>query len=185
MLNAATILTGSGRYVDFTNPQADQIAVIDICHGLARHPRFSGHTLHFAPAYTVAEHSVRCSWIAPPEFALHALLHDAAEAYTGDIPTPLKRLLQPTIGAIEDRLLAVIFNRFGLPPGIPPEVEHADLVMLATERRDLLPDGIEWQTLRGVTPLPAALRTPWHAEEAYERFSSRLFDLTKGQEMTP
>jgi len=84
------ILTATGRRLDLTGSTADDIHPQDIAQGLSRACRFAGQTTAF---YSVAQHSVLASYHVPPEDALHALLHDAAEAYLGDLTGPLKRLL--------------------------------------------------------------------------------------------
>lgn len=80
------------------------------------------------------------------------LLHDAHEAYVGDMATPLKDLV-PDYRAIEARAWEAVAMRFGLDPVLPPCVKRADIIALATERRDLLPrDGRVWQVLENVVP---------------------------------
>lgn len=82
------ILTFSGeRFYPFS-PAPEEVKTKDIAHALANICRFNGHTRGF---YSVAAHSVHVSRLVPPEFALEALLHDAAEAYVGDMVRPLKR----------------------------------------------------------------------------------------------
>lgn len=145
------ILTASGKHFDFADPQPDQIEAGDIAQALSFESRFAGHTYHH---YSVAQHSLMTSTIVDEPFALEALLHDASEAYCKDIPLPLKQML-PDYKAIERRVDAVIRARFGLPAACSQEVKRADLIMLATERRDLMPpDDTPWQILQGVTPLP-------------------------------
>jgi len=84
------ILTATGRRLDLTGSTANDIDPLDIAQGLSRACRFAGQTTAF---YSVAQHSVLASYYVPPEDALPALLHDAAEAYLGDLTGPLKRLL--------------------------------------------------------------------------------------------
>lgn len=144
------ILTRSGKHFDFADPQPDQIAIGDIAWGLSHECRFAGQCIGF---YSVAQHSLRASLIVPPEFALEALLHDASEAYCKDIPMPLKTML-PDYKAIEQRVDAAIRARFGLPAECSAAVKHADLILLATERRDLMPwDATPWPILDGIEPL--------------------------------
>ncbi|TKI02302.1 HD family hydrolase, partial [Martelella alba] len=127
------ITTFSGRHFDYADPDINSICITDIIHALSNECRYAGHCPQF---YSVAQHSVLTSMIVPPAFALEALLHDAAEAYCKDIPAPLKQLL-PDYHAVESRVDAAIRRRFGLPEAMSPEVKRADLIMLATERRDL------------------------------------------------
>jgi hypothetical protein len=145
------ILTASGRHIDLLAPCPDEIAIEDIALGLSRECRFSGQTREF---YSVAQHSLLVSRIVSDEFALEALLHDATEAYLRDIPYPLKRLV-PEYSRIEKGLDRVIRLRFGLPEESSPEIHRADRVLLATEKRDLMPeDSFDWPILEGVEPLP-------------------------------
>ena len=65
------------------------------------------------------------------------LLHDAAEAYLGDMVRPIKQRM-PEFKAIENRLLQRIAKRFDLAWPIPNVVFDADDIMLATEFRDLM-----------------------------------------------
>lgn len=148
------ILTASGKHFDFADLQPEQIDIRDIAQALSNEARFNGHTNRF---YSVAQHSVAVSRIVPPEDALEGLLHDATEAYMKDIPLPLKRML-PDYKRIEQRVDAVIRARFGLPALCSASIKHADLVMLATERRDLMPtDSSQWDVLRGIEPQPERL----------------------------
>lgn len=165
------ILTSTGAHFDFE--RMAPINIRDIAHALAHQCRFTGHTRRF---YSVAQHSVLVSHIVPPHLALHGLLHDAGEAYLGDVSRPLKRLL-PDYRAIERRLEAVLWPHFGLSPELPPEVARADMVLLATERRDLMPfTDDEWPDLAGVDPLPIPI-DPWHPGRAFGAFWQRWNEL--------
>jgi hypothetical protein len=132
--------THSGRIVDLSRLCEDDICEDDICHALAHIVRFTGH---IKASYTVAQHSLMVSDLCPEQHRLWGLLHDASEAYLGDVSTPLKSLL-PEYSEIEFRVQRMIACRFGLPWPIPKEVKAADREALMVEKRDLFDVQREW-----------------------------------------
>jgi uncharacterized protein len=174
-----TILTFGGHYFDLMDPEHSEIRLTDIAHALSHICRFTGHT---KVAYSVAQHSVSVSNLVPPALAMQGLLHDAAEAYIGDVSSPLKSLL-PSYKLIEKRIERAIFERFGLPADMHPDIKTADLIMLGTERRDLMPNACDqpWpcdgkpELLMTVVPLPAA--------EAKAQFIARFLALGGNPEL--
>ena len=74
------------------------------------------------------------------------LLHDAAEAYVGDVSAPLKSQL-PAYNRIEKRVALTVFSRFGLElDRVPEAIKHMDLVMLMSEAKAMLgPAPMKWQ----------------------------------------
>lgn len=139
----------SGKYLSLERPEESDFTIEDIAHGLSNCCRFAGHVREF---YSVAQHSILVAMFVPEKHRLAGLLHDAAEAFVGDVARPLKELL-PDYRAVERRVQSAVLARFGIG-AIPDVVKAADLVLLATERRDLMPPGGEWECLRGVSPLP-------------------------------
>jgi uncharacterized protein len=178
-----SILTFSGQYVDLLDPDPDTINIGDIAKALSQINRFGGHT---RVPYTVAQHSLLVSENVPPEFALQALLHDAAEAYVGDVVRPLKYMAD--MRSYRDResiMQAAIYQRFGLgmhqTDACRSSIRCADLVMLATERRDLMPPcPTPWPILHGVTPLAKSIR-PAPAPIVAVRFMKRFEQLMVAQ----
>jgi len=138
------IRTISGRYVNLLEPTPDMIDIYDIAHGLARQYRFGGHS---KLPFSVLQHSICVSTACQSKLA--GLLHDAAEAYIGDIPTPLKKLL-PQYQEIEDRLMKVISAKYGFPYPVPEDVKITDKKELESEW--------EWLVLKNYgTPINEAL----------------------------
>lgn len=127
--------TASGGTLDLRNPKPEQIRIEDIAHGLSHICRWSGHCRHF---YSVAEHSVEVARLVSTENVRYALLHDAPEAYLGDLSRPLKQLC-PDYEALEAKLWRVIAEKYGLPLEMPAEVKLADDRRLVTEARYLMP----------------------------------------------
>jgi hypothetical protein len=169
-----TILLQSGNYFDFLAPAESAFTIEDIAHGLSMTCRFAGQSARF---YSVAEHSIYVSLLVPPEDALAALLHDAAEAFIGDVSKPLKTLL-PAYKEIEERIEAVIFGRFGIALPLPATVKDADIVMLATEQAHVMRNRDDWDYTRGCKPANIDIQC-WAPEEAKARFLDRFNRLTR------
>lgn len=128
------MITAGGRQFFLLDPKPSEVHIDDIAHALAHQCRFAGHTTRF---YSVAEHSVHASHLVPDEHALSALLHDASEAYVGDLIRPLKRML-PDYERIEGVVWEAIADRFGVPRDMDPSIKWADNVMLLAERRQII-----------------------------------------------
>lgn len=168
-----TILLHSGAYFDLLDPWNSAFTIEDIAHGLSNTCRYAGQCNAF---YSVAEHSWHTSYIVPGPWKLAALMHDAAEAFIGDVTRPLKSLL-PGYKRIERNVEDAIAIRFGIAGMDAPEVKSADLAMLAAEQAEIMPahaDG--WAVLGGVIPAPVNLRM-WRPEVAREAFLDRFLQL--------
>lgn len=170
------IQTRGGRAFDLGHPRVEDVDPRDVAYALARICRFTGHVEH----YSVAEHSVFVSRLADlylPGAAAWGLLHDAAEAYVGDVSYPVKLFLRWQDNVAYDELEAsverVVMDRFGVHPTdeVRRAVKDADLVLLATEARDLFHRARprEWEILRGVEPLAARIapRGAFSAEDSF------------------
>lgn len=160
------IQTFSGRGYDFQNPTPEMIDLSDIAHHLSQMCRFAGATrVHCS----VAEHSVLCSHILRRmghnrADQLHALFHDAHEAYIWDCPRPLKPLLGRQFGDLADACDAVICRRFGLSLEMlrEPFIKIVDDMALVAEAREFMHHGPErwagWEErYRFVDDLPTGL----------------------------
>ena len=128
------IHTFSGIAFDLCDPRPEMVCLEDIVHSLSLMNRFNGAARF---PYSVAQHSLHVAELLPPELRLDGLLHDAAEAYIGDMVSPLKRIM-PEYRAVEARIHAVVAEVFGLLHPEPPAVKHADLAVLAAEREQVL-----------------------------------------------
>ena len=154
------MLTASGNTFDLQWLRAEEVCIEDIAHSLAIQNRFHGHTLR---PYSVAEHSLlvveimeRDMGITEPGALLAGLTHDAHEAYCSDLSTPMKRVIGPAWEACEARIQHAVRGALGVlavSAGWRHEVHHADMVALATERRDVLPRSEAlWLALTGIEP---------------------------------
>lgn len=180
-MNEPSITTRSGRQVSLLNPQPGQIDIGDIAQGLAYQCRFNGQTSRF---YSIAQHSLMVASILPDHLKLAGLLHDSAEAYVGDVVQPLKLLL-PEYQAIEHRFARAIGIRLGVNLEHDEEVKQADLVALATEKRDLLPrERCQWEVLEGIKPINR-LTLPMNPEQAMESFLNTFFALREARQRKP
>lgn len=150
--------TYTGRAFSFSAPSPRDVDVRDIAHSLGMQCRYNGHTQKF---YSVAEHCVVMATMVPVELIIHALLHDAAEAYVSDVVRPLKVLL-PQFRDIERTIEWVIYEHFCVSlPGATERaaIERADLRMLRTERDQLLDEPPQpWAMVEDVSPFPLALQ---------------------------
>ncbi len=123
-------------------PRAELVDVWDIAHALSNICHYGGHVRRFM---SVAEHSVHVSELLEqwgrPDLAMAGLMHDAAEAYVGDMLRPLK--YSPVMAAyreVEARVDAAVRERFGIVLGEEDEVvlKRADDAVVRAEARELM-----------------------------------------------
>lgn len=169
--------TLSGKRYYPMSPRAEDIVPEDIAHALGMLCRYGGHVRKF---YSVAEHCVLMSLAVPIEDSLHALLHDATEAYVVDVPRPVKRYLT-NYGDIESRVWRAICARFEITEELPKSVLEADDRILLTEKAALLPQAEDkWPGLEGLKPLDVTIRA-WSPVRARLEYINRLNDLLGGE----
>ena len=150
--------TRSGKRLHFVNPCEDEIDIKDIAHALSQLCRYAGHCDGF---YSVAAHSIgvfkyleQHTEPRPSNFTLlAALLHDASEAYLGDLPGLLKPFL-PGYLEIEQRLQNMIYKKYlgEIPrPMCQLVIKKADLIHLKFEAVKLCPSkGENWLSTKGL-----------------------------------
>lgn len=150
-MSETRIMLASGALFDLLDPEGSDFTLADIAHGLGRVCRFAGQTNRF---YSVAEHCVHVARLVPVELGRAALLHDASEAFIGDVTRPLKALL-PDYQAIERKIEHAIALRFlgksmwGLHD---LAIKAADTAMCMAEARELMPHAPDYWSAVPVDP---------------------------------
>lgn len=167
-----TMETYTGLVVDPLELSIVDIQIEDIAHALSQICRFGGHCREF---YSVAQHSYHVAYHlgGPPQLQLFGLLHDAAEAYLGDVIHPIKEEI-PQYELREKELLKRIHFRFHLGKGNPSPtdqnlIKEVDTRMLITEAKFLMPSqGKDWRA--GVESYPFVKFGCWSPEKAKRLF---------------
>ncbi|HLJ02890.1 MAG TPA: YfbR-like 5'-deoxynucleotidase [Solirubrobacteraceae bacterium] len=171
--------TVSGRWLNPFDPDPEQIDIGDIARALSNQCRFGGHCRAF---YSVAQHSVLVSELVAQrggdvEDVFAALMHDAAEAYLGDMPHPIKH--RSPLGAafreVEEHLERALRERFGIRADVAA-LKPADRALLATERRAFSAETWHWPELEGIEPLEIELNA-WPPDVAERKFAQRFAEL--------
>lgn len=163
-------LSSKGRQLYPFDLRPVDVDIEEIAHSLSNLCRFNGHCQEF---YSVAQHSVLVAMNLPVELMFVGLMHDATEAYCGDVIRPIKRYV-PGFQELEDRIWQAVAARFTLPADLPKLVKEADNRALQTERRDLLVEH-HWPWMHdqleddSVEPYPQKIRpvTPGAAERMF------------------
>ena len=186
----------SGRRLDLLDPSPLDIELADIAHGLARVARWNGQT-EGAHIFSVAQHTLLVEALLrvrvprlERRWRLAALLHDAPEYVIGDMISPFKAVIGDSYKAVEQRLLAAIHVRFGLPAQLPAvitgHIKSADQASAFLEATRLAGfAAAEARRFFGKPPVySAALErdylTPWPAEVAETRYAERVGRLFAG-----
>jgi uncharacterized protein len=170
------VQTGSGRVMSLTHPRAADVDFFtDIAEGLARNTRFAGQVR--SGSYSVAQHCViGADYLFTTTKSQHLaacfLLHDAHEAYIGDIATPVAAAIADYAAFIaagrnkgawsairhcaKDGLKRLKFNldeaiheaagiQWPLSPEVASIIKDTDIRLLATERQQLMaPSPCPW-----------------------------------------
>ncbi len=181
----AFIWTHGGQRIDLRSPDPASISIADIAWSLATTRRWTGHA---RPSYSVAQHSVYASRIVPPEYALEALLHDAAEAYTGDVASPLKALLGPRFKRLERVMAKAITTALGVDVvNLPSAVHEADTALMVAESEQIMgiPRVEREQWLRGDSTLVPFRIFPWSEQKAEVKFLTTFIRLASERGIDP
>lgn len=160
------INTKSGSGFHPLAPVLEEVHLSDIAYGLAYRYRYACQTT----PYSVAEHSLLVRSIIKlsgggPQLQLAGLLHDASEAYTHDLPSPIRKFVSVTLPSgevvpwteMERRIALVIERKFDMEPDIVEarEVRVADMLAVVIEKAQIpeLQSEGDW----GLPPLPPEL----------------------------
>jgi hypothetical protein len=180
------LATSQGGMWSIENPAKRDVFIEDIAAGTARTCRYAGQIKDDIDFFSVAEHCVEMTvwaiehgYVEYLEDALAILLHDASEAYYGDMPTPLKRLL-PEFRRLEDMAQDVIISAFGLTPDntliTKKQIKEIDIRIRVDERPRLIAEpamsaglDIRWDDAEEILPLDVHLHclSPEQARYAF------------------
>jgi len=175
-------LLSGGRF-NYNKPEESDVTIEDIASALSNVCRFSGHLPRF---YSVAQHLCNTSRIVPVEHAFTALMHDTAEAFTNDLPTPLKWAL-PIFKELEVKIESAMGRRFGFAYPYPAEVKEADTIMLMLEKFHVKEDNSIWPlyekwTKKSLEPfLDKVDLDSWQPRRAKREFLERFYELSEQQ----
>jgi len=149
-------LRTSKGWFDPFNLDPFDVHIEDIATALGRKPRWSGFG---SRVWTIADHSIAVMKEVQEELQIYALLHDAAEAYLADIPSPIKHCVflwnqeaatLEQFRAVEARALAAIFEAFNLKVeyarALPDAVHLADQLRTDSEEKALF--GLRFSELK-------------------------------------
>lgn len=186
-----SIVTANGAY-SYTSPTAESISIADIAHGLAHQCRYLGHV---EGHYSVAQHCVHIAEVLfyrrmPQELCLLGLLHDAPEAYFGDMPSPLKKTMPPAIRdwfeALEKPCREIICAKW-LPSYTEKdllkheEIHGLDVAIQAEEAKYYLANRhFKWPLAseHAIFPENCLPRKPWSAKKAKREYL-KWFDILR------
>ena len=166
--------------MDLDNPDPKFFDPQVIAHALSQICRFTGHTREF---WSVAEHCLlvvksvsllsdqetKDLGVNPKDYKnlqLQALLHDASEAFLGDVSTPIKSML-PQYKIIEKEFEHRIYDRFKVVRTKESDaiVKAADLMCLKFEAETYL--------------IPEGATEPWVERIQIEKPFDRIYKVLK------
>jgi 5'-deoxynucleotidase YfbR-like HD superfamily hydrolase len=178
----AYIATFTGKQFFLLEPRLEDIDIIDIAHALALQCRWTGHPKFH---YSVAQHSYYCSFLGPENEAFDRLMHDAPEAYIGDLNRPLKHYTEAGVAYRRQEAIIqkAIAERFGYSVVEPPSVKIADNSMLFAEKKQIMGYTFEepQEEIRQYDVHNGIVIESWTPGQAKQMFLSRFEELYTGR----
>lgn len=167
------INTFTGKHILTDYMTNDDICIEDIAHGLSNICRYVGQC---NPFYSVAEHSVRISRLIKSDYLrLPALLHDASEAYIGDVSSQIKAII-PEYIKLEELLMYGIFRKYDLLEYLhDPAIKLLDVQIRFPEVNSLFLTDIGWAFQGGLADYEKI--KPWSAKVAEKEFLKEFHNL--------
>lgn len=176
------MLTYTGKLFDPLEATLDDIDIRDIAHHLSLVNRYGGAT---RVGYSVAEHSLAVSSIAQSKWGISSaklgLLHDASEAYIGDVCRGLKYRpgIMESYRDAEETLMAKILKKYRIDTyseETHARVKKIDRQICADEMRQLMTQALDvnGEPLTATYGVVVGLMRPAEAES---RFLARYYEL--------
>lgn len=177
-----SIQTFTGQILYPLDPRIEEIHLVDVAHSMGNKARFTGHTKVF---YSSGEHAVRVSWhvrdtggsIMQQYVALH---HDDSDYCLPDVPTPLKVLPEfAWFRELEHLHQDLCYKRFGCIVDDYSVIKRSDVVLLLTEKRDLMSKkNANWGHKYTEKPIPKPYKiSPWSPRKAKTEYLRRHREL--------
>ncbi len=163
----------TGKRFPFLNPKPEDINILAVACGLSHQCRYAGQIKQF---FSIAEHSLQLSYAVPSEYAKWALLHDAAEAFITDIPSPIKAHL-PEFIEIENKVMEAVCDAFSIDREMPEIVKEYDARICVNERANLLTP-LEGGWEGDLKPLDGVTFNFYKPNDAHVRFLGRFYELS-------
>lgn len=173
---------------DFDDIHSNRICIGDIACALSNICRFNGH-IHPPKWYSVAEHSLNVerevAELYPNDYnvRMSALLHDAAEAYIGDLVRPLKEKARKEgvtfFDDLENEIWNLIANTYGLDNKIPEYVKYYDNKMVTTEKGWFFIEKPKWDIEKFYPPIPHLRPNYLLPHEVMPMFLDKFEEITE------
>ena len=175
------LFTRSGLAVDVERITAADVHWPDVSWSLSNLCRWNGHCTRF---YSVAQHCCLAHDLLPKDQAVHGLLHDAHEAFVGDIVRPVKEAVgNYRVTSLQLQLDAAIYEAAGVDEPDEAAIEavnRVDSMLLAAEARDLVAWSKavqDWHAQRAESCRYVDEIKPWPRAKARREWTMRLRPL--------